>query len=243
MKPREAIVLAGGLGTRLRSAVPDLPKCMAPVNGKPFIGWVIDYFRAQGIEKFILSLGYKHELIEQYIHTQYAYPGHEPATAFSFSVEEHPLGTGGAIRLACEKATEENVLVLNGDTLFKVQAQQLAAFHHAHHATCTLALCPMQDFDRYGVVSLREDASVLDFKEKRFYKEGLINGGVYVLNAPRLLAKKLPGEFSFEKDYLEQYLEPATGQREIYGIVQNEYFIDIGIPADYERAQQELLTV
>jgi D-glycero-alpha-D-manno-heptose 1-phosphate guanylyltransferase len=243
MNLREAIVLAGGLGTRLRSAVPDLPKCMAPVNGKPFIGWVIDYFRAQGIEKFIFSLGYRHEVIEQYIHTQYAYPAHEPATAFSFSVEQHPLGTGGGIRLACEKTTEKNVLVLNGDTLFKVYVQELAAFHEAHHAACTLSLKPMQDFDRYGVVSLREDGSVLEFKEKQFYKEGLINGGVYVINPASLLAKGLPEAFSFEKDYLEQYLAPKAGGHEIYGIVQNEYFIDIGIPADYERAQQELLPV
>ncbi|HSC36462.1 MAG TPA: hypothetical protein VLD19_01275, partial [Chitinophagaceae bacterium] len=88
-----------------------------------------------------------------------------------------------------------------------------------------------------------EDGSVLAFKEKQFYKEGLINGGVYVLNTASLLAKGLPEVFSFEKDYLEQYLAPKTGGHEIYGIVQNEYFIDIGIPADYERAQQELLPV
>src|SRR4051812_43734083 len=108
----EAIVLAGGLGTRLRSAVPNLPKCMAPVNGKPFIAYVIDYFIAQGIEKFILSLGYKHEIIEQYFNTQYAYPGQAPAAAFSYVVEQQPLGTGGAIQAACQAATEEHVLVL-----------------------------------------------------------------------------------------------------------------------------------
>ena len=243
MNLREAIVLAGGLGTRLRSAVPDLPKCMAPVNGKPFIAYVIDYFRAQGIEKFIFSLGYKHEIIEQYLNTQYSYPGHLPATAFSYVVEHEPLGTGGAIQAACQVATAENVLVLNGDTLFKVSPFELAGFHQLHNAACTLALKPMHDFDRYGVVTLREDGSVGHFKEKQFYREGLINGGVYVLNAAGLRAAGLPEHFSFEKDYLEQQLNGPQGNRTVYGLVQDEYFIDIGIPADYERAQQELLPV
>lgn len=239
MNIREAIVLAGGLGTRLRSAVPGLPKCMAPVNGKPFIAYVIDYFRAQGIEKFIFSLGYMHEVIEQYLDTQYAYPGHEPATAFRYSVEQEPLGTGGAIRLACRLTEEKTVLVLNGDTLFKVNTSQMAAFHHSRGANCTLALKPMKDFDRYGVVTLGENGRVSDFKEKRFYPEGLINGGVYALNPAGLLTADLPEQFSFEKDWLEQ----NRGNRNIYGIVQDEYFIDIGIPADYERAQAELLPV
>ncbi len=239
MNIREAIVLAGGLGTRLRSAVPDLPKCMAPVNGKPFIAYVIDYFRAQGIEKFIFSLGYRHEVIQQYLDTQYAYPGHEPAITFRYSVEQQPLGTGGAIRMACGLAEEKTVLVLNGDTLFKVNAFQMADFHHSREADCTLALKPMNDFDRYGVVALQEDGRVTDFQEKRFYAEGLINGGVYALNPAGLLTTGLPEQFSFEKDWLE----PGVGNRGIYGIVQDEYFIDIGIPADYERAQAELLPV
>jgi D-glycero-alpha-D-manno-heptose 1-phosphate guanylyltransferase len=239
---REAIVLAGGLGTRLRSAVPDLPKCMAPVNGKPFIAWVIDYFRAQGIDKFIFSLGYKHELIEQYLDTQYAYPQPQPPTAFQYTVEREPLGTGGAIRLACRQATAQQVLVLNGDTLFKIQAQALADFHQQHGADCSLALKPMKDFDRYGVVAVKEDGRISDFKEKQFYKQGLINGGVYVLNPAQLLAEPLPEQFSFEKDYLEPGLLPQQ-QRKLYGMVQDEYFIDIGIPADYERAQTEMLPV
>ena len=148
MSLREAIILAGGLGTRLRSAVPDLPKCMAPVNGKPFIAWVIDYFVAQGIDKFIFSLGYKHEVIEQYLHTQYIRAGHLPELAFSYVVEATPLGTGGAIQAACRAATEENVLVLNGDTMFKVSPAQMGRFHASHDAACTLALKPMREFDR-----------------------------------------------------------------------------------------------
>jgi D-glycero-alpha-D-manno-heptose 1-phosphate guanylyltransferase len=101
----------------------------------------------------------------------------------------------------------------------------------------------MQQFDRYGAVTLAADGSVQDFREKQFYEQGLISGGVYILDPARLLAAGLPEQFSFEKDYLEQQLDGPMGNRIIFGIVQDEYFIDIGIPADYERAQQELLPV
>jgi D-glycero-alpha-D-manno-heptose 1-phosphate guanylyltransferase len=119
----EAIILAGGLGTRLRSAVPDLPKCMAPVNGKPFIGYVIDYLRKQGVEKFILSLGYMKEAIIDYVAQHY------PTLQVQFAIEEEPLGTGGGIYLSCTKATEKNVFVTNGDTLFDVNLTALLARH------------------------------------------------------------------------------------------------------------------
>jgi D-glycero-alpha-D-manno-heptose 1-phosphate guanylyltransferase len=227
---KEAIILAGGLGTRLRNAVPDLPKCMAPVSGKPFLFYVIDHLQKQGIDKFIFSLGYKSEVIIEYTKKQYS------KTNLQYSIENEPLGTGGGIKLALSKATEKNVLVLNGDTLFSINIKTISALHEAKKADCTLALKPMQNFERYGVVELNSDLSVASFKEKRFYKKGLINGGVYALNAERFIAEGLPEKFSFEKDYLESYYN----KRNIYGIVQDEYFIDIGIPEDFERAQQEL---
>jgi len=117
----------------------------------------------------------------------------------------------------------------------------LTALHQSRQADCTLALKPMTGFDRYGVVAIDKDGRVSDFKEKQFYTRGLINGGVYALNPARLLAEDLPERFSFEKDWLEQSLSQSN--RAIFGIVQDEYFIDIGIPADYERAQAELLPV
>ena len=230
MQIKEAVILAGGLGTRLRSAVPDLPKCMAPVNGKPFIAYVIHHFQQQGIEKFILSLGYMHEIIVDYLNKAYPLLGKE------YSIEQEPLGTGGAIQLACKKATEKTVLVLNGDTLFNIQLQKLSAFHHMCGAHCTLSLKPMKGFDRYGVVELNKDYSIKSFKEKQFYKEGLINGGVYALHAEKFLGEDLPPVFSFEKDYLEKKFT----KRRMFGVVQDEYFIDIGIPEDFERAKAEL---
>lgn len=226
----EAIILAGGLGTRLRSVVSDVPKCMAPVAGKPFLHYIIKHFKKQGVDKFIFSLCYKHEMIEAWLNEQY------PLMFMQTSVEEEPLGTGGAVKLACTMATEKNILILNGDTLFNVDVKKLFAFHKTNEADCTLSLKPMQDFNRYGVVELNKDHSISSFKEKQQYKNGLINGGVYVLNRDNFLQEDLPQKFSFEKDFLEQYLN----KRKMYGVVQDEYFIDIGIPEDYEKAQREL---
>lgn len=142
MAINEAIILAGGLGTRLRSAVPDLPKCMAPVNGKPFIAYVIEHLQDQGIERFILSLGYKSEAIIHFVTQQYS------SDHFQFVIEDDPLGTGGAIQLACRKAITENVIATNGDTLFKVNLNKLSSLHHQQRSDCTLSLKPMQNFER-----------------------------------------------------------------------------------------------
>ena len=130
----------------------------------------------------------------------------------------------------------QNIVVANGDTLFKADITLLTKMHSSHKADCTLALKPMHDFDRYGVVELNEDNTIKSFKEKQFYKEGLINGGVYALNVQQFLNEDLPQKFSFEKDYLEAFYN----KRKMVGSVQDNYFIDIGIPADYERAQREL---
>ena len=230
MQIKEAIILAGGLGTRLKEIVPDLPKCMAPVAGHPFLTYVIRYLLSQGIEKFIFSLGYKHSIIEGFINTQFS------TITTQFSIEEEPLGTGGGIRLACEKTSESTALLVNGDTLFKINLEELVSFHAEHNADCTLALKPLHNFDRYGVVEINEGHSIKNFKEKQFYDKGYINGGVYILNAVEFLKEDLPAKFSFEKDYLEKFYD----KRKIYGLIQNEYFIDIGIPEDYKRAQEEL---
>jgi D-glycero-alpha-D-manno-heptose 1-phosphate guanylyltransferase len=226
----EAIVLAGGLGTRLRSSVPDLPKCMAPVAGIPFIDYVVDHFQAQGIERFIFALGYKHELITEHLQSR------QTGSKSLFSIEHTPLGTGGAIRKACELGTKQNILVINGDTFYKVYVQALAMTHENKRSECTLCLKPMHHFDRYGVVELGNDGSVQSFHEKKYYSEGLINGGIYALDRERFLQLEYPDAFSFEKDYLERH----AGGKRFFGHLDEGYFIDIGIPEDYERAQKEL---
>ncbi|RTL53179.1 MAG: nucleotidyltransferase [Sphingobacteriales bacterium] len=226
----EAIILAGGIGTRLKSAVPDLPKCMAPVNGKPFIAYIIAHLQQQGIDRFIFSLGYKHQYFTEYLQQ------HLLTESYTIVTEQEPLGTGGAIQLACSAVHSENVLVTNGDTLYTMHYATFRQFHLNKKAGCSLCLKPMEHFDRYGAVSINENSEIIAFHEKKYTEKGLINGGVYLLNVTQFLSNKLPEKFSFEKDYLEQ----KTGNRELFGYVQDEYFIDIGIPDDYLKAQAEL---
>ncbi len=231
----EAIILAGGLGTRLRSVISDQPKCMAPVNGRPFLFYLINYLQRSGIKKFIFSVGYMHEAIEDYLEKRYG------VLDYKISLEREPLGTGGAIKLACEKSTTQDVLVCNGDTLFKINLKELNSFHNEKKAACTLCLKPMKNFDRYGVVALHSNDSIRSFEEKKFYPSGLINGGVYALNAEHFKNENLPEKFSFEKDYLEKNAQSSMHENpKLFGLIQDKYFIDIGIPEDYERAAKEL---
>ena len=204
---KEAVILAGGLGTRLRSVVSDLPKCMAPVAGKPFINFVIDYFLHQGIKKFVFALGYKSEVIINYININY------PNIIAQYSIEEEPLGTGGAISKACKLITGESTFVANGDTLYKIDINETISFFNTCKADCVLTLKPMQNFNRYGVVQIHEDCSIAAFQEKQYFNEGLINGGIYLLNCKTFLQENLPAKFSFEKDYLE----PLYNKRKMFG--------------------------
>lgn len=230
MAIREAVILAGGLGTRLRSAVPDLPKCLAPVNERPFLTYVINHLQDEGITHFIFSLGYKSEAVTAFLTKNF------PSLLFKTSVEEEPAGTGGAIKKALAIAKDNCVLIANGDTLFKVDTDLLAGIHTLSGACCSLSLKPMKNFDRYGVVEIDNCNLIQSFREKQFYESGLINGGVYAIHKNRFLEENLPDKFSFESGYLEKFYKI----RRMLGVVQDKYFIDIGIPEDYERAQREL---
>ncbi len=226
----EAIVLAGGPGTRLQSVVADLPKSLAPVAGKPFLAYLLDYAKQQGIEKFIFALGYKTERIEAFV-KEYL-----PEGTYIFSVEDQPLGTGGAIYKACKDVSAENAIVLNADTFFGISFLNLSIIHELQKAACTMALKPMKLFDRYGAVEIHKQV-ITGFSEKKYQTAGLINGGVYALSVAPFLQKPFREVFSFEKDYLEK--EYRNG--DILGMVSDAYFIDIGIPEDYQRAQSELI--
>lgn len=226
----EAIILAGGLGTRLQQAVPELPKCLAPVNGRPFIQYVVDHLVGQGIDRIILSLGHRSEQVMDYFDT------HPQAVPMAYAIEEEPLGTGGGIKFSLRYAGTEQVLIVNGDTLCKADIRQLGTEHKHYRAVCTLSLKPMQQFSRYGSVLLDEENHITRFREKAYCEEGLINTGVYVVDKERFSQNNFPEKFSFEKDFLERYCPEGI----IYGFIQDEYFIDIGIPEDYEKAQVEL---
>ncbi|RYY25949.1 MAG: nucleotidyltransferase, partial [Chitinophagaceae bacterium] len=132
-------------------------------------------------------------------------------------------------------ATHKDVLVLNGDTIFKIDVKQLSDFHETASANCTIVLKPMTNFDRYGVVEISTGNNINSFREKQFYESGLISGGIYALNIDAFLSEEFPDKFSFENDYLEALYK----QRNMFGIVQDRYFIDIGIPKDYEQAQTD----
>lgn len=227
---KEAIILAGGIGSRLQSVVNDRPKCMALVNQKPFISYLIAYLVGQGIEKIIFSLGFKYQMVEEFLKRNYS------NLNYLAVVEPEPLGTGGAIQLALKSATEKDVLICNGDTFFKADVSELSAFHSLLDAECTIALKPMIQFDRFGAVELDGNSKVRLFREKQFRESGLINGGVYVIKRETFLDEQLPEKFSFEQNYLEK---KVSEQGQIFGCIQDVFFIDIGIPEDYARAQNE----
>ena len=223
----ECVVLAGGMGTRLRSVVAELPKCLAPVAGRPFLDWLADALEESGFNHIILSLGYRHEAVE-------AWAASRPSRVrISWVVEEEPLGTGGGVKLALQKATEDSVFVLNGDTFFGIDFQKMLAFHHASGAEATLALKPMRDFDRYGEVRCDAEGRITAFREKQPCAAGLINGGIYLLRRDALGA--MPDKFSLEKDFFG----PLADGGALAGFRSDGYFIDIGIPDDYARAQRD----
>lgn len=229
----EVIILAGGQGTRLRSVVQDIPKCLAPVAGRPFLGYMLDYLSAYPVDHVVFSVGYLKEQVMSYVQA------HSWPFSYDFAVEDTPLGTGGGIRLALEKCHGERVFVFNGDTFFPLP---LDAVPFA--GPVTVALKPMKAFSRYGAVTVipsgRSESSVSHtitaFREKAYCEEGLINAGVYAIDRTKLHLEALPARFSFEKDVLE----PLAAARELQGWPVESYFIDIGIPEDYDKAQWEI---
>ena len=223
----DVIILAGGLGERLRHVVSDTQKVMAPIAGKPFLRYLLDGLIAQGARRFVLAVGYKAEQIEACFGN--AYNGAE----IVYSREDAPLGTGGAIRQALALCGTEDAVIVNGDTYFDADLAALLRAHREKRAALTLSLKPMTGFDRYGTVSMEETGRITGFHEKKPVNAGLINGGVYAIK--KEAAKEMPeGRFSFEKELLEPLTLPA------FGVVSDGYFIDIGIPGDYFRAQTEI---
>lgn len=229
----EAIVLAGGLGTRLQGVIGAQPKCMAPVNGQPFLHYILDYLERQRCTRAIMSLGYKHRIVTDWLEEQFL------EFELDYIAESEPLGTGGGILAAIEEAATDDVVVLNGDTMFNVDIAAMMKFHREQKAHTTLALKKMSDFDRYGVVRYNDKGIITSFEEKQPVAEGYINGGVYIINRDAFLAKDFPTKFSFEKEYLEKYV----GEKKFYAQAVDGYFIDIGIPEDYDKAQADFKTM
>jgi len=220
----EAIILAGGFGTRLRSEIGDLPKPLAPVNDEPFLSHIFDFLIENNVERVVLSLGFRWDLIVE------TYGDYYQDLELIYVVEEEPLGTGGGIRLALEQINNDACFVLNGDTLFTIPLGDLENLHLMNEAECSVALKPMWEVERYGNVELHNDR-IISFHEKSFREEALINGGIYCLSKSALDQFPAGSAFSFEKDYLEK----QTDEKQIFGLSFDDYFIDIGIPEDYQK--------
>jgi len=227
---KEAIILAGGFGTRLKYIVSDVPKPMAPINGTPFLAYLLQKLTTAGFEHVILSTGYLHEKIESYFGNAFG------SLRISYSEESTPLGTGGAILLAMQKVETNNVFVLNGDTLFDIDFNSLQKFHFQHKSILSISLREEVDVARYGSVVVNEGGKITAFTEKnQAHGKGLINGGIYVVNKALFANLNMPEQFSFEKDIMEKLYTTM----DFYALECKAYFIDIGVPDDYNRAQQE----
>ncbi len=227
---KEAIILAGGFGTRLQTVVSDVPKPMAPIINEPFLNYVFDYLKHYHIEHVVLSTGYLADKISEYYKNEYQ------GIKIFYTKEETPLGTGGGIRLAMEKCHTHHVLVLNGDSFFDVNLNQYFNQHISFHSDCSLALRKVDNAARYGTIKL-EDGFIKAFKEKdSIEKEGLINGGVYIIDRELFLNKtETLKPFSIEKDFFETRINELN----LMGFEYEGYFIDIGIPEDYNKAQDD----
>jgi len=227
----EAIILAGGLGKRLRSAVPSLPKPMAPIMGKPFLKYLFEYWLSQGIKHFILSVGYKHELIRAKFGTKYK------NIDINYSIENEALGTGGGLLLAIKKLRTKNpFLLLNGDTFFAINLDNLLKYHKNSKSDMTLSLVESRQNNRYSGVLLDKHGLIYSIDSPTDpSKNGMVNGGVYMIESELFskYQKQKSKKFSLEEELLPQLL---IQKKRIAGFVSKNSFIDIGIPHDYNLA-------
>jgi D-glycero-alpha-D-manno-heptose 1-phosphate guanylyltransferase len=227
----EAIVLAGGLGTRLRSVVADVPKPMAQVAGRPFLDYILNYLKKQGVHRVILAVGYKWEVFSSY----YSHVDKSFGLELIFSVEDEPLGTGGAIFNAARTVQGDSFFIINGDTAFDISLNNLAEFFSDNNAEIVLALKQVTNADRYGSVECAPDGRILSFLEKGQNSPSFsaINGGIYKMKKAVMERFNFPARFSFETDFLKGKI----GELKAFGKVFDAPFIDIGIPEDFRRAQ------
>lgn len=226
----EAIILAGGFGTRLKNVVTDVPKSMATVNGKPFLEYLLNFLSGQGIDRVVLSVGYLNDSIRNHFKDSFKNIG------ITYAIEEEPLGTGGGMLNALSRIEGDQAVVLNGDSMFRVDLHALQNLHSSKNADITLALRYLEDTGRFGSVKINDEKQITGFSEKQPGAEtGYINGGIYLINKDFFTINKFPPTFSIEKDCFEKYFSTSK----MFGYPSRGYFLDIGIPEDYMKAQDE----
>ncbi len=227
----EAIILAGGLGTRLSAVLPGVPKPMAPVNGTPFLQILLNRLVDAGIEKVVLSVGYKADVIKKSFGQAFG------ALTIEYVQEDAPLGTGGAVRRALQSCSSDSVVVLNGDSIVDVDITRLRS-NWSNHGAPIVVVRRVPDTSRYGRIDT-VDGVITRFAEKSVAGEGLINAGVYLFPRQIFHGVEIDDPFSLENDFLAHEV-----LRRPFRVVEADgYFIDIGIPEDYARAQSELTAI
>ena len=226
-----AIILAGGRGTRLKTIISDLPKPMAPIMNVPFLTYQLNYLKYFGIKKVIFSVGYLSEKIIAHYNQSFE------NISIEYSIEKNPLGTGGGIRMAMSNLNEDLVLILNGDSFFDLNLEQFYNLHLEQKAEFSLALRYVNNSERYGNIEFNSSNQITSFIEKnQLNQSGYINAGVYILSKKLYLQNTKPNiNFSIEKDFFEKQLNQLI----IKGFEFKDYFIDIGIPEDYLKAQDD----
>ncbi len=228
----DAVILAGGLGTRVRSVIPGRPKVLAEILGRPFLTYLFDQLATAGISEVLLCTGYLGELIERRFGNSYG------RLCLRYSLEANRQGTAGALRLAVPLIKAETVLVLNGDSFCQADLGSFWAWHCARRSQGTLLLAEVADTRRYGHVIVGEDGAVVRFAEKESEGgPGLINAGIYLLTRSLLLSIPSTGLVS-----LEEEMFPAWTGRGLYGYQNKGPFLDIGTPDAFASAERFMRT-
>jgi D-glycero-alpha-D-manno-heptose 1-phosphate guanylyltransferase len=227
-----AIILAGGMGTRLRSVVPHVPKPMALVGDRPFIEYQMDYWIYQGVTQFILSLGYKKEVFLNHFGNQYR------SIPLIYAVEEEPLGTGGGLLHAAQDL-KHPFLVLNGDTFFEVELHKLLDFHQSHRSAWTFTVFRSEETSRYMGLTINKNNEILEFHSDLEGSERIVNGGAYLVD-PSIIAATT--HLNGQSLSLEDELLPILKHQGIkfFGYESAGNFLDIGLPEDYLKASDFL---
>jgi len=225
----EAVVLAGGFGTRLRSVITDVPKPLAPIRGRPFLCLLLDMLASQGIRRVVLATGYMGDKVVETLGSQWR------GMALVYSQEDQPLGTGGAIAKAAAHIEGDAWFVLNGDTYLSLDYPSFDAQVREAGALLGMALAHVPDVARYGAVRV-EQGRVAGFVEKGESGPGYINAGVYRIERGLMASFRAATPFSFENTVLVSEAERGV----VTGYTRTDAFIDIGVPEDYARAQDAL---
>lgn len=227
----QSLILTGGLGTRLRKTVENRPKSMALIRGRPFLEYLLWQLKKYGLREIVLCIGYLGDQIKEYFGD-----GRKWGVNIRYSQERIPLGTGGAIKLAENLVKGDTLLVMNGDSFLDMALDELIEYHYQKKALATLALVEVENVGAYGVVEIDKKGRIINFVEKsRCSSSNLINAGVYVFN--RKLMNFIPRE---RRVSLEEEIFPKLVGNDFFGMPKKIYFIDIGIPENYKRAQEEL---